>query len=253
MRKRRGFSLVELLVVIGIIALLIAILLPVLNRTRSEAYKVRCMSNLRQLLTAEMMYVAENKGYLTYPNWSNDRQATDVWQTGWLYTQGEISNPLQQDDVKTGALYRYLNTTQVYHCPNHILDGSIENGTDRLTSYIMNGAVCGYGTVGNKDGPAPHWVPSWKITDWRKPSEQILLWEADENGNGSVAWNDGASYPRENLLAKRHGRGASVGYFDGRVEWMDRVDYITELQRPGPNRLYCDPERPDGGASAFGS
>jgi len=84
-----------------------------------------------------------------------------------------------------------------------------------------------------------------------EPFEQVLWWEAEETSPGA-GWNDGSSYPWENVLSRRHGRGACVGYFDGSVAWMDRLDYVAELQRPGPNRLYCDPHRADGGKSARG-
>jgi prepilin-type N-terminal cleavage/methylation domain-containing protein len=65
-RARRAFTLVELLVVIGIIALLISILMPALSKSRQQAIRVQCASNLRQWGIGLAQYIGANKGYFPY-------------------------------------------------------------------------------------------------------------------------------------------------------------------------------------------
>src|SRR5678810_658824 len=83
-RPRRAFTLVELLVVIGIIALLLSILLPALNKAREQARRVACGNNIRQLLNAVHMYASENKAAL--PGGNPGGAAL-----GWLYELNKLS------------------------------------------------------------------------------------------------------------------------------------------------------------------
>ncbi len=76
-RRRRAFTLVELLIVIGIIATLIAILLPVLSRVRVAANRAACASNMRQIGIALVMYANENKGAI--PPTAHTAPAAQTW------------------------------------------------------------------------------------------------------------------------------------------------------------------------------
>jgi prepilin-type N-terminal cleavage/methylation domain-containing protein/prepilin-type processing-associated H-X9-DG protein len=109
--KRRGFTLVELLVVIGIIALLIAILLPALAKAREQAKSLKCKAQLRQIAIGLVNYSSSNQGSL--PSWSS-------WHA---YPDGSFGNPL--DDAPgegwTEMLIPYIAATPdspVYNCPS---------------------------------------------------------------------------------------------------------------------------------------
>jgi len=82
-RKASAFTLVELLVVIGIIAALIAVLLPALNAARRSAQSVACLNNLRELSFMMRLYVADNRQYLPYAQWYVEkRRAAPISSVG---------------------------------------------------------------------------------------------------------------------------------------------------------------------------
>jgi prepilin-type N-terminal cleavage/methylation domain-containing protein len=97
--KRSGFTLVELLVVIGIIVALLAILLPALAAARESARRVKCLSNVRQLTAAWLMYAQEHRGLLVDP-------------MSWIGDTG------QHNIFPAGNLWPYVRNGQVYLCPN---------------------------------------------------------------------------------------------------------------------------------------
>lgn len=105
-RRAAGFSIVELLVVIGIIALLMSMLFPVLRSARQTAERAKCASNLRQLGLAFQMYTNDNRQWL--PDWSgwhvypHDTSPEDSGGLGWVEKMTPYLSP----------------TSEVYHCPS---------------------------------------------------------------------------------------------------------------------------------------
>jgi prepilin-type N-terminal cleavage/methylation domain-containing protein/prepilin-type processing-associated H-X9-DG protein len=124
-RSRRGFTLVELLVVIGIIALLISILLPALNKAREASQVAKCLSNLRQLGAAAASYTTENKGYLVPADIYDPALASEpngrVWSDTWatiLVGLKYLNYPSNVDPTRPPA------DDNVFHCPSGLLEMS---------------------------------------------------------------------------------------------------------------------------------
>jgi prepilin-type N-terminal cleavage/methylation domain-containing protein len=118
----QGFTLIELLVVIAIIAILAAMLLPVLSKVRFKADGVHCLNNTRQLMTSWRMYVEDNRDTLPFayaPEDTSNRNYPFAWVHGILdYNDGNTQNWDADTTIKKGAIWRYCgNSAGIFKCP----------------------------------------------------------------------------------------------------------------------------------------
>jgi prepilin-type N-terminal cleavage/methylation domain-containing protein/prepilin-type processing-associated H-X9-DG protein len=228
----RGFTLVELLVVIGIIALLMGILLPVLGRVRTSAADLKCQSNVRQITAALMIYATECEGFLPPAEDSAQPQGRPTWHTRiW---QRVLGRPFQTDDFTGGGRYQYLQYT-VFECPQ--ADGSrgggYANDDHRKNGYALNISVPG--SLGDVAMGNP--FQQLRIVDHKRPakiktpSETLMLVDARgffveyfDRGRAMNSMDAGISNAGGMLAALgRHGKKRdrwNVAFFDGSVRFL---------------------------------
>lgn len=252
---RRGFTLVELLVVIGIIAVLISILLPVLNKAREQAKSVMCASNEKQLLAAYMMYVTDNKGATPifppvgagYPPSPND-----AYYRSFAYYMDNSQGGLGVIRYDQGSFWRYvtsgLHYTQttgtqvapppevlfrVFNCPTDTdfrevaRNGSVNTKASQLRnfSYSWNGSFWSgdpaQKDTGNKWGSDQHGVS--KTSQIVESSHKIILSEEMHPNDGWSFVGFSGSNPDDTPAFRHSGRG-NWGFADGHVESLAPSD-----------------------------
>src|SRR2546428_11119916 len=117
----QGFTLVELLVVIGIIAVLVGILLPALNKARRAAATVQCSSNMRQIANGMIMYINSNKGKL--PPSQIAIESGSPYPNGWWWPNELVRGKyIQARSVYSGPgdTVKKFNRTNPFRCPEAI-------------------------------------------------------------------------------------------------------------------------------------
>ena len=237
-----GFSLVELLVVIGIIALLLAIILPVVGKVRRQASATKCLAQTRQIVSAIVLYSNDFDGSLPSPGWQSVEQNLTPGKrmSNWLYNQDKSNDFFRDGDAQYGSLQKYLNTTKVFRCPDDHgpwIDGTVQN----ITSYLMNGSVCAFGGVDTSGKP----VITTSILLYK--ADCVIFWEV--TGSDKSGGNDSSSFPSERIT-DRHATGSNVGCADGHAETIAATlpndPWQVELNKQYKNRLWCNPFTKDG-------
>jgi prepilin-type N-terminal cleavage/methylation domain-containing protein/prepilin-type processing-associated H-X9-DG protein len=258
-----GFTLVELLVVIGIIAVLISMLLPSLNRARESARAIKCLSNLRQLTIATIQYCNNNKGFFPGTG-AEGGNPPDNW-IFWSGVAANDDNPQFPAYIDNSVLQPYIGARgdvlkALMRCESDDVEArpAITDPTKVYRySYSLNFILT---------GPNKYTTPPWsmpnvrrlKISQVRNSSQKIMFVEEDSKTIDDGLWNpfivDPAVTPlvfygrgptattNPNMLADRHertksqlnpnGRG-NASFCDGHGELLDRLS--------AGSRAYHDP------------
>jgi prepilin-type N-terminal cleavage/methylation domain-containing protein/prepilin-type processing-associated H-X9-DG protein len=200
MKRRRAFTLVELLVVVGIITVLIALLLPVLSKARRQAAQVACMSNLRQVGAALVGYASSNRGWFPAP-----AVAGCPFDEDWLHWQSDR-------DPMEGSIVPYLGKDlRVLVCPLGPADGRPDGWYPY--SYSINIYFTGrdIGSGGRPFYPYHGGEGPCQLGKIFNPSQKVLAIDEDVTGVNDGAWwpigGDNAMPPyRYSSVSVRHDR-----------------------------------------------
>ena len=235
---RRAFTLVELLVVIGIIALLISILLPALKRAKEAANTVKCMSQEKQIMTALVMYANDHKDWLplspsigeVYPG--NSPEARSLM----YYMDGSVSGGRGAIDYAHGAFWKYLGVKStatnlpppnvlwaIMNCPsdNDTFRAVYQGGIDPIASlkrnfsFSWNVWMRSAANGNNINGVAR------KLSQIKNPAHKILLIE-ELTPNDGICWI--YPYDRDDTPTFRHNGKGDFGFADGHVQSLEPME-----------------------------
>jgi prepilin-type processing-associated H-X9-DG protein/prepilin-type N-terminal cleavage/methylation domain-containing protein len=232
---RRAFTLVELLVVIGIIALLIGILLPALSVARQQSISLQCLSNLRQLALAASNYVNLYKG--TYPiAYYGDYQAPISYSYCWDFTT-ETNTTTGAVTVVPGLLWQGYASAAVQQCPSY--QGPSDTVADPYTGYNYNTSYIGHGQY--ESDPIP-----MKMSQVRAPSKCALFGDGQYYAGADKFMRAPLPNPGDlNFTARsagtqgfRHRGATNVAFCDGHAETLGQrftnAIPTTEIALIGP-------------------
>ncbi len=218
-KSQKGFTLVELLVVVSIIGLLMGILLTSLGAAREQGRKVACSSNLRNLGFSIEMYINDNEGRL--PS-AEPRHRESISPLHWFMNSSLLANvnvTLQKDP--NGSLIGPPTERTVLTCPSHRYPnmtryepGYPKEERGYALSYMMNGT---WGLGGRPDH-----LDYRRTSEFHRPSESLVLCDGNgyERAPGIVLYH---SCPKGNF-EYRHRGSVNILFLDSHIESLTEKD-----------------------------
>ncbi|MFH1904200.1 MAG: prepilin-type N-terminal cleavage/methylation domain-containing protein [bacterium] len=238
-KRMKGFTLLELLVVTAIIAMLSSILLPALSKAREKGRQTVCISNLKEIFLAIEMYKNDNDGY--YPlcsdctNYVSGLSKGDPYPSGpqifWTGAQYTAEGEL---DFTGSPIYSYLKMGEIKTCPNF----------KQFSKTAYQPASGGYGYnkqfVGGNLGSSQWFYKQHKDSDIKNPSETVILSDTAGIRSGAIVENYDLSAPYYKTIGGvswnqlspsmhfRHNGLANVVWCDGHITG-ERMSYSRTM------------------------
>lgn len=211
--RHSGFTLVELLVVIGIIAVLIGILLPALGRARGQASTVACAANLRSIGQAIHLYVGQNKGALPYGYWDGNFDGTTTGggtnATDWQLLLMSVALGKGGATYGTQAGADTSKLQDAFGCPSASPDsGSPLGNIPRKLHYSSHPRLMPNLEDNDRSFPSPPYplLKGWKMSKVRRSSQMVLIFDAAQafGANRGNAWAVGVDIDNGGLKARHY-------------------------------------------------
>ncbi len=238
--KRSAFTLMELLVVIAIIAILAALLLPVLSRAKARAKTIQCQNNLTQLQLAWQMYVNDHDDFIPGNNWWQEAGSNGMarcslnWMTGWedatLADDTDNTNTDLLLDPKWASLGQYVSSAAIYQCPASRV--MVKEGG---TLFPLARTVAMNGWMGYTNRPLNTTFQFiQKTTELVKLSPGDAFVFMDERDDSVDDGFFGVSMENDTMIeipANYHGGGSPVTFADGHAEqhrWLSPDTQFTQ-------------------------
>jgi prepilin-type processing-associated H-X9-DG protein/prepilin-type N-terminal cleavage/methylation domain-containing protein len=236
--RRAAFSLVELLVVIGILAVLMGLLIPVLGKARAAGSSTLCQSNLRQLQHAALEYSVDNRGYLPPAHFDFFTKNLHRWHG----TRPTMEDPF---DFTFSPLKPYLQKGVIKQCPS--FEASATGGFEQSAGgygyndhYLGSSMEVSVGPMNYLKFEALYVNSPAKMAMIARPADTIMFTDAAMASPDLIEYSFvepplASGYPTAPSIHFRHAGRANVAWVDGHV-----TSQLMEWTYPGPNVYGAD-------------